>query len=172
MKEAKKQQKNSVKKIILAVILISILVVSNIFFMCFRIFSDSMSPYLNKGDYVVSIKLNNYKQGDVILFERDGKILVRRIIANSGQKIDFDENGNVFIDDKLLHEPYITLKSLDPCNIDLPYNVTENNFFVMGDNRKESLDSRTNTISFVKRDEILGKVFLRNYPFKNFMFVR
>lgn len=127
-------------------------------FSYYRVFNDSMHPALKKGEYIVAVKLNKYKKGDIVVFKRDNKILVKRIIAETGESVDIDKDGNVFINGDFKRESYANKKSLEPYNIKLPHKITKNEFFVMGDNRAESYDSRINEIKDIKIQEILGKV--------------
>jgi signal peptidase I len=131
----------------------------------FRIYGTSMSPTLNKGDIVAAVKGTNEKQGDLIAFYYNNKILVKRVIATEGEWVDIDENGNVFVNDRMLQEPYLTEKGLGNCDINLPYQVPEGTVFVMGDHRNVSLDSRSSSVGCISRDQIVGKLLFRIWPF-------
>ena len=137
-----------------------------------RIYGTSMNGTVNNGDLVVSIKRADFKTGDVIAFYYNNNILVKRVIAKSGDWVDIDEEGNVYVNQKLLNEPYLSSKALGETNIELPYQVPEDRIFVMGDNREVSVDSRNTAVGCVTGEQIVGKVIFRVWPFAGFGFVR
>ena len=137
-----------------------------------RIYGTSMSGTVNNGDLVVSIKRADFKTGDVIAFYYNNNILVKRVIAKSGDWVDIDEEGNVYVNQKLLNEPYLSSKALGETNIELPYQVPEDRIFVMGDNREVSVDSRNTAVGCVTGEQIVGKIIFRVWPFAGFGFVR
>lgn len=130
-----------------------------------RIYGESMSPGLNDGDIVVSVKTSEYAPGDVICFYYNNKILVKRVIALPGDWVDMDADGNVYVNGELLEEPYLSEKSLGNCDIAFPYQVPEARVFVMGDHRSVSIDSRTTTVGCVAEEQVVGKLILRVWPF-------
>ncbi len=129
---------------------------------------DSMSPTLNKGEIILAYKTKKIEKGDICACYYNNKVLVKRIIAVGGETIDIDKNGNVKVDGKIIEEPYVTNKSLGHCDVDFPYTVPENSFFVIGDNRKSSLDSRTVTIGCIPEDNIMAKAWIKFWPLKEF----
>ena len=133
-----------------------------------QIYGGSMTPTLNEGDIVVSIKGSDFEPGDLVAFYLGNKILVKRCIAGPGQWVDIDEDGNVSVDGKLLEEPYLTEKSLGGSNIELPYQVPDNRYFCMGDHRSTSVDSRHKEIGCVSEEQIVGKIVFRVFPFSGF----
>lgn len=133
-----------------------------------QIYGHSMSPTLEEGDIVVSIKGTQPQTGDLISFYIGNKLLVKRCIAGPGQWVDLDEAGNVYVDGVLLDEPYLTEKALGDCNITLPYQVPDNRYFCMGDHRATSVDSRTTEIGCVSSEQIVGKIVFRVWPLNRF----
>lgn len=142
--------------------------VATIWMPVLQIYGASMTPTLSEGDIVVSIKGSDFEPGDLVAFYLGNKILVKRCIAGPGQWVDIDEDGNVYVDDKLLEEPYLTEKSLGGSNIELPYQVPDNRYFCMGDHRSTSVDSRHKEIGCVSEEQIVGKIVFRVFPFGGF----
>ena len=142
--------------------------VATIWMPVLQIYGGSMTPTLNEGDIVVSIKGSDFEPGDLVAFYLGNKILVKRCIAGPGQWVDIDESGNVYVDGKLLEEPYLTEKSLGGSNIELPYQVPDNRYFCMGDHRSTSVDSRHKEIGCVSEVQIVGKIVFRVFPFREF----
>lgn len=142
--------------------------VATLFLPVLRIYGTSMTPTLADGAIVVSVKGAHFERGDIIAFWFNNKILVKRVIAQPGEWVDIDENGNVSIDEELLDEPYLTEKALGECNIDLPYQVPEGRVFVMGDHRATSSDSRNSIIGCVAEEQIVGKLVFRVWPIEGF----
>ena len=133
-----------------------------------QIFGSSMAPTLEDGDIVLSLKTSDFEPGDVVAFYYNNKILVKRVIAVSGQWVDITPEGDVFVDSKLLDEPYLEEKSLGDCNIELPYQVPESRIFVMGDHRSVSIDSRNTAVGCVAEEQIVGKLVFRVWPMDAF----
>lgn len=133
-----------------------------------RIYGSSMTDTLHDGDIVVSLKGSGFQQGDIVAFYYNNKILVKRVIANSGEWVDIDEEGNVYVNDVLLEEPYVTERALGDCNIELPYQVPEGKIFVMGDHRNVSVDSRNTAVGCVSEEQIVGKLEFCVWPVSSF----
>ena len=133
-----------------------------------KIYGSSMTPTLNEGDIVVSLKGSTIEQGDLVAFYIGNKILVKRVIAGPGQWVDIDESGNVSVDGKPLDEPYITEKSFGDANVDFPYQVPDNRYFCMGDHRATSVDSRHSEIGCIAEEQLVGKIVFRVWPLTYF----
>lgn len=137
-----------------------------------KIFGSSMSPTLQEGEIVVSVKVNELEPGDVVAFYYGNKVLVKRYIAGPGTWVDIREDGVVFVDDSLLVEPYLSERSLGICDIELPYQVPEGTYFLIGDQRSTSVDSRHSSVGCVSQDQIVGKIVFRVWPLERFGFVK
>ena len=130
-----------------------------------RVTGTSMEPTLYSDQIVLCNKLQTAKRGDIIALYYNKKLLLKRVIAVAGDTVDIDENGNVTLNGEALNEPYIQSAALGECDIEFPYQVKENRWFVMGDNRAVSVDSRVSAFGCVSDENILGVVRLRIYPF-------
>ena len=137
-----------------------------------QIYGSSMSPTLEPGDLVLSVKNEKLETGDVVAFYQGNKLLIKRVIATSGQWVDIDNDGVVTVDGQALDESYIKDLSLGNCDIELPHQVKEAHYFIMGDNRDTSLDSRANTIGDIAEEQIEGKVVFRVWPLNKFGSIR
>lgn len=143
------------------------ILVSALFLPVLRIYGSSMTPTLSEGELVAAVKGARFQSGDLIAFYYNNKILVKRVIAGEGQWVDIDESGNVSVDHQALYEPYVEEKSLGECDIDLPYQVPSERFFVMGDHRETSVDSRSTAVGCVSRDQVIGKIVFRIWPLED-----
>lgn len=151
-------------KIIFILIVVFLIFIGSKNITYYRIFSDSMYPTYKKGDYVLTINKKEYKKGDIVFIKKHNKIILRRIIAIAGEEIDINSDGNVFINSKFQLEPFIKNKSKEPINIKLPKKIEKGTYFVMGDNRNKSLDSRINSIGLISKDDIIGKLLFKMIP--------
>lgn len=136
-----------------------------------QISGTSMEPTLNNGDIVVLLKTQKLQRGDLCGFSYSNKILIKRVVGLPGDVIVIDADGTVFLNGEPLDEPYISEKGLGECDLEFPYEVPEDTYFLMGDHRATSIDSRSSVIGSVKREQIVGKIFLKVWPLKEFSFV-
>lgn len=146
--------------------------VATIWMPVLRIYGASMTPTLNEGDIVVSLKETGVQQGDLVAFYAGNKLLVKRCIAGPGQWVDIDESGDVYVDGRQLDEPYLTEKALGECDLELPCQVPDNRYFCMGDQRLTSVDSRSTAVGCVSQEQIVGKVLFRVWPLSGFGWLR
>jgi len=126
----------------------------------------SMEPTLEDDDIIVLLKTDNFETGDLCGFYWQNKLLLKRIIGVPGDIISIDESGNVSVNGELIDEPYVDEKAYGECDIEFPYQVPENRFFVMGDHRAVSIDSRSTTVGCVESEQMVGKVLFRVWPLK------
>lgn len=157
---------------ILIVVAAAAVLVATLWMPVLRIYGSSMTPTLQDGQIVVTVKTSSFKQGDIVAFYHGNKLLIKRYIAGSGEWVNIDEDGNVTVNGETLDEPYITEKAYGETNIELPYQVPDNRIFVMGDNRDVSIDSRSTTVGCIADDQIVGKVVLCIWPLENFGWIQ
>lgn len=133
-----------------------------------QINGTSMTETLQDGDIVVAMNGSKFETGDLVAFYYNNNILVKRVIASAGDWVKIDEDGNVYVNDQLLDEPYLTEKALGECNIEFPYQVPDGRSFVMGDHRATSIDSRNTAVGCVSNDMVLGRILFRVWPLAEF----
>ena len=129
-----------------------------------QLYGTSMTPTLTEGDIVLTVKNSDFNQGDIIAFYYGNKLLVKRCIAGPGSWVNIDDDGNVYVDGQLLDEPYVDEKALGDTNIELPYQVPDERWFVLGDHRATSVDSRNSTVGCVSDEQIVGQIVYRVWP--------
>lgn len=165
LKERERYLKKVQKTLSILVVVAAISVlVATLWMPVLKIYGSSMDPTLENGQIVVSIKTKKLKSGDVVAFWQGNKLLVKRVIASPGQKVDIDVSGKVFVDGKAISETYLDSESLGNTDIDFPHQVEESRWFCMGDNRESSIDSRSAVIGDVSKEQIEGKVLFSVWP--------
>lgn len=137
-----------------------------------RVYGNSMTPTLQNGEIIFTVKMSEFEPGDIISFYYNNKILIKRVIARSGEWVNMDADGNVYVNETLLDEPYLDEKAFGDCNIELPYQVPEGRVFVMGDHRSTSVDSRNSAVGCVAQEQIVGKILFRVWPLEKFGWVK
>lgn len=138
----------------------------------FRIYSDSMAPTIREDQIVCSYKSSDIEQGDIIAFYYNNRLLIKRVIGEPGSWVTIDGNGVVFVDGKRLEEPYVEQLALGECDLEFPFQVPADRYFVMGDNRVDSIDSRYSEIGCISQEQIAGEVLFRVWPFEDIGFVK
>ena len=165
LKERERYLKKVQKTLSILVVVAAIsALVATLWMPVLKIYGSSMDPTLENGQIVVSIKTKKLKSGDVVAFWQGNKLLVKRVIASPGQKVDIDVNGKVFVDGKAISESYLDSESLGNTDIDFPHQVEESRWFCMGDNRESSIDSRSAAIGDISKEQIEGKVLFSVWP--------
>ena len=129
-----------------------------------QIYGSSMTPTLQDGEIIFSVKTADLEPGDIVAFYYNNKILVKRVICGPGDWVNIDEDCTVYVNEVRLKEPYLAEKALGDCNIELPYQVPDGKIFVMGDHRSTSVDSRNTAVGCVAQEQIVGKIIFRIWP--------
>lgn len=169
-----KRYRQTLRTTVYALVVVAALAVllATLFVPVLQVSGSSMEPALSDGDVIVLLKTGSFETGDLVGFYYQNKLLLKRVIGGPGDVIDIDEEGNVSVNGEVLEEPYLAEKSLGETDITYPYQVPENRYFVMGDNRVTSIDSRSSAIGCIEVDQIVGKVVLRVWPLESFSIVQ
>ena len=135
-----------------------------------QIEGTSMEPTLSNGDIVLLTKTTRFDHGDLCGFTWNNKLLIKRVIGLPGDWIEMDTDGNIYLNGEKLDEPYVQQKDFGECDLEFPFQVPQEQYFVVGDMRASSIDSRNTLIGCIPKDQIVGKVFFRVWPFQNIRF--
>lgn len=135
-----------------------------------QIEGKSMEPTLVNGDIVLLTKSTKFDRGELCGFSWNNKLLIKRVIGIPGDWIEIDIDGTVFLNGEELNEPYADQLAFGECDLEFPFQVPQEQYFVLGDMRESSIDSRNTLIGCVQKDQIVGKVFLRVWPLRSFRF--
>ncbi len=157
--------------VIIVVAAISVLL-ATMFLPVLQVSGSSMEPTLEDNDVILLVNTSSFEMGDLVGFYYQNKILLKRVIAGPGDVISIDDAGNVTVNDELIDEPYVTNRSLGECDLTFPYQVPDDRYFMMGDNREISVDSRSSVVGCIEADQIVGKVVLRVWPLSHFSFIK
>lgn len=163
---------SKVKEVRFYIILACALLVLVFCFQPIRVFGPSMENTLQDNDMLIMVRnwlVESYGCGDIVIVSKrqyhDGECIIKRIIAVEGQVVDIDpQTGAVYVDDEALDEPYVSSPTSIPDINMFPLTVEDDCFFVLGDNRSESVDSRYQEIGLIHRSEIKGKVLWLLFP--------
>lgn len=166
----KRRYGRTLRSTVYALIVVAAIAVllATILFPVLQIYGSSMTPTVNEGEIVVAIKGSDFECGDVAAMWYGNKLLVKRVIAGPGQWVNIDDAGNVYVNGTYIDEPYLDSKARGECNIDLPYQVPDGKYFVLGDHRGVSQDSRNTAVGCIAREQIVGRLAFRVWPFESF----
>ena len=151
---------------VLVVVAAAAVLISTIWMPVIQISGDSMNPSLRDGDILVTLNTDSVSRGDLCCVSWQNKMLVKRVIGLPGDTVVIDGDGSVSVNGVPLDEPYVSEKSLGQCDVTFPYEVPDNMIFILGDNRLLSVDSRNSDIGSIGKDQIIGKVLFRIWPFR------
>jgi signal peptidase I len=152
----------------LVVVAAAAIICSTFFFSVFQIQGSSMEPTLNEGELVVASKSKHFQRDDIIAFYYNNKVLLKRVIGFPGEWIDINQDGIVSINGQALEEPYVKENALGQCDITLPCQIPDERWFVLGDHRATSVDSRSKAIGNVAEEQLVGKIVFRIWPLSKF----
>lgn len=149
---------------VLIVVAALAILVATLWMPVLQIYGTSMTPTLTDGDIIFTVKTHEFDSGDIVAFYYNNKILVKRVIAESGDWVNIDADGTVYVNDVALKEPYLDEKALGDTDIQLPYQVPDGKVFVLGDHRATSVDSRNTAVGCVGQEQIVGRILFRIWP--------
>lgn len=137
-----------------------------------QIEGTSMEPTLTNGDIVLLAKTTRFNHGELCAFTWNNKLLVKRVIGLPGDWIEIDTDGTIYLNGEKLEEPYVAQIAFGECDLEFPFQVPQEQYFVVGDMRENSVDSRNSLIGCIPKDQIVGKVFFRVWPFEKIGFFK
>lgn len=153
---------------ILVVVAAVAVLIATLWMPVLQIYGSSMTPTLQEGEIVVSVKGSELKRGEIVAFYYNNKVLVKRLIATPGEWVDIDADGYVTVNGEPLDEPYLQEHALGDTNIALPYQVPDGRYFVMGDHRSTSIDSRNTAVGCVAEEQLVGRIVFCVWPLRSF----
>ncbi len=146
-----------------AAVLLAVFVLFHAVFQVSLVSGDSMKPAICDGDRIILFRLDrSFERGDVIVFRtKDGQTRVKRVVAVAGDTVDISARGELLVNGEVVEEDYVySSTTVTDETVTYPVTVDESSFFVLGDNRAESQDSRNQEIGLVEKEAILGRVVL------------
>ena len=170
--KSKRKYRQALKSTVgtLVVVVAIAVLVASIFLPVLRVTGTSMQPNFSPGNVLVAYKTNAYVPGDVCSFYYNNKLEIKRVVAGGGDLVEIDEDGRVYVNDLMLQEPYVRSYDLGQCDLEFPFQVPEGQYFVLGDNREASVDSRAQAFGCITAEEAVGKIILRVWPITDFEF--
>ena len=155
---------------VLTIVAAVAVLVSTLILPVLQIEGTSMEPTLSNGDIVLLMKTTRFERGELCGFTWNNKLLIKRVIGLPGDWIEIDTDGTVYLNGEKLDEPYVQQLALGECDLEFPFQVPQEQYFVIGDMRESSIDSRNTLIGCIPKDQIVGKVFFRIWPFASIEF--
>lgn len=165
--QRKKQYSSTTRNTIYVMIVVAAvaILVATLWMPVLRIYGTSMTPTLEEGNIVLSLRGADFQTGDIVAFYYENKLLVKRCIAGPSDWVEITEQGDVLVNGEMLDEPYIDEKAYGDVTITFPYQVPEGRYFVLGDHRSTSADSRLAIIGCVAEEQIVGRIVFKLLPF-------
>ena len=155
---------------VLTIVAAVAVLISTLILPVLQIEGTSMEPTLSGGDIVLLMKTPNFERGDLCGFTWNNKLLIKRVIGIPGDWIEIDTDGTIYLNGEKLDEPYVQQMAFGECDLEFPFQVPQEQYFVVGDMRESSIDSRNTLIGCIQKDQIVGKVFFRIWPFTRIRF--
>ncbi len=172
--------KNVVKEVLSTLVYILIVLAGTYLLITFvgqrtEVSGSSMEPTLSSGDSLIvdkiSYRFKDPERFDIIVFPflyQEDTYYIKRIIGLPGETVRIDDDGNIYINGQILEENYGKERILDPGIAREEITLGEDEYFVLGDNRNNSSDSRDPSVGVIHRDKIVGKAFIRIWPLSRF----
>lgn len=168
--KSKRTRGNNIRYVIFVSLLAAALIIiaTNLWFPVLRVVGSSMQQTLQSDDIVVCSSIyRQINRGDIIAFYNNDRILLKRVVGIPGDTVTIDADGVLFVNGEQQPETYVMTLSLEPCDVTFPIDVPVDSYFVLGDRRTTSMDSRNKGIGMPSEDKIIGTVLFRVWPFSN-----
>ena len=144
-----------------------------------QVSGSSMEATLSDGDNLIvdkiSYRFHDPERYDIIVFpykSEKNTYYIKRIIGLPGEVVQIDEDGTIYVDGEVLEESYGREVILDPGEAEEPIALGEDEYFVLGDNRNASSDSRDPSVGNILGEDIVGRAWVRIYPFNKMEFIK